>query len=164
MAFAGGLETRHHLGSASVDLRGGIGRALVKGDVLGVAETRAVQPGRVFQPYQLADPERWPLRLLPGPQATAEALGALTRQAFTIGRADRMGVQLTGAPVPGGEVLSEAVPLGSVQVPPGGLPLLLLHDRGTLGGYAKPAVLHPADLPRAGQLRPGGRVRFRLAN
>ena len=164
VAFAGGLETRHHLGSASVDLRGGVGRALSAGDVLGVAETRAAQPGRVFRPYQLADPERWPLRLLPGPQATAEALGALTRQAFTIGRADRMGVQLTGAPVPGGEVLSEAVPLGSVQVPPGGLPLLLLHDRGTLGGYAKPAVLHPADLPRAGQLRPGGRVRFRLAN
>ena len=44
VAFAGGLETRHHLGSASVDLRGGIGRALVKGDVLGVAETRAAQP------------------------------------------------------------------------------------------------------------------------
>ena len=162
VAFAGGLETRHHLGSASVDLRGGIGRALGEGDVLGMAEPGRGLPGRTFEPYQCADPERWPLRLLPGPQATAEALGALSRQTFTVGRADRMGVQLTGAQVPGGEVLSEAVPLGSVQVPPGGVPLLLLHDRGTLGGYAKPAVLHPADLARAGQLRPGQRVRFRL--
>ena len=73
-----------------------------------------------------------------------------------------MGVQLLGTSVPGGEVLSEAVPLGSVQVPPGGTPLLLLNDRGTLGGYAKPAVLHPADLPRAAQLRPGQSVRFKL--
>ena len=164
LAFAGGLETRRHLGSASVDLRGGMGRALAAGDVLGVAEPHAIKPGRTFQPDHLLDPERWPLRFVPGPQATAAALGALTRQTFTVGRADRMGVQLTGASVPGGEVLSEAVPLGSVQVPPGGTPLLLLHDRGTLGGYAKPAVLHPADLPRAGQVRPGQRVRFRLAD
>lgn len=162
LAFAGGLETRRYLGSASVDLRGGVGRALAEGDLLGVAEPRGQRPGRTFGPRRPTDPERWPLRLLPGPQATAAALGALTRQTFTVGRADRMGVQLTGAGVPGGEVLSEAVPLGSVQVPPGGEPLLLLNDRGTLGGYAKPAVLHPADLARAGQLRPGQRLRFRL--
>ena len=158
LALAGGLESNLFRGSASVDLRGRIGRALRSGDVLGVAEPRFAQAGRAFSPYI----SLCALRLLPGPQATPEALSALARQRFTVGRADRMGVQLLGGDVPGGEVLSEAVPLGSVQVPPGGTPLLLLNDRGTLGGYAKPALLHPADLPRAAQLRPGQTVRFKL--
>lgn len=157
LALAGELDSGRFLESASVDLRGRIGRPLRAGDVLGVATPRAVRPGRSFTPYRRASGS---LRLLPGPQASAEALQALTRHTFRVGRADRMGVQLLGGAVPGGEVVSEAVPLGSVQVPPGGVPLLLLHDRGTLGGYHKPAVLHPADLHRAGQLRPGQRVRF----
>ena len=164
LALAGGLESKLFRGSASVDLRGRIGRALRTGDVLGVSSPRFARAGRTFSPY--SSPYRIgerALRLLPGPQASPEALSALTRQSFTVGRADRMGVQLLGADVPGGEVLSEAVPLGSVQVPPGGTPLLLLNDRGTLGGYSKPALLHPADLPRAAQLRPGQTVRFKLA-
>ncbi len=162
LAPAGGLESRRFRGSASVDLRGRIGRALREGDVLGTTCAHTARAGRTFSPHRFYGA----LRLVPGPQASAEALGALTRQRFTVGRADRVGVQLlgTGIPgsVPGGEVLSEAVPLGSIQVPPGGTPLLLLNDRGTLGGYAKPAVLHPADLPRAAQLRPGQEVRFKL--
>ena len=160
LALAGGLESGLFRGSVSVDLRGRIGRALRAGDVLGVARPQFARAGRTFSPYRLNSQA---LRLLPGPQASPEALSALTQQSFTVGRADRMGVQLLGADVPGGEVLSEAVPLGSVQVPPGGTPLLLLNDRGTLGGYAKPALLHPADLPRAAQLRPGQTVRFKLA-
>ena len=56
--------------------------------------------------------------------------------------------------------MSEATPLGAVQVTSGGSPILLLHDRGSLGGYVKPAKLHPADLARAAQLRPGALVRF----
>lgn len=158
LALAGGLECGRFRGSASVDVRGRIGRALRTGDVLGSAQPHSVRAGRTFSSYRFDGA----LRLVPGPQASAEALSALTHQTFTVGRADRMGVQLLGGAVPGGEVLSEGVPLGSVQVPPGGTPLLLLNDRGTLGGYAKPAVLHPADLPRAAQLRPGQAVRFKL--
>jgi allophanate hydrolase subunit 2 len=75
-----------------------------------------------------------------------------------------MGIRLAGSQVPGGQVLSEASPIGALQVPPGGTPLLLLADRGTLGGYAKPALLHPADLPKAGQLRTGDWIRFRVAH
>ncbi len=159
LALAGGLESRLFRGSASVDLRGRIGRALRAGDVLGTGRAHIVRAGRTFSPHRFNEGI---LRILPGPQASAESLQTLVRRIFTVGHADRMGVQLLGGDVPGGEVLSEAVPLGSVQVPPGGTPLLLLNDRGTLGGYAKPAVLHPADLARAAQLRPGQAVRFRL--
>lgn len=159
LAAAGGLEAGAFRGSASTDLRGRIGRALQPGDLLGVSEPRAVRAGRSLVPFY----SELPLRLLPGPQASGEALEALTRQSFRVGRSDRMGLKLLGAEVPGGEVISEAVPLGSVQVPPSGTPMLLLNDRGTLGGYAKPAILHPSDLPRAAQLRPGEAVRFRLS-
>ncbi|ADI14647.1 carboxyltransferase domain-containing protein [Truepera radiovictrix] len=160
LALAGGVESGRFLGSAAVDLKGRIGRALRAGDVLGTARSAPVRPGRSFVPHGEPGPDTT-LRVLPGPQASGEALAALTAGAFTVVRADRMGVQLGGPPVPGGEVRSEGVPLGAVQVPPGGEPIVLLADRGTMGGYAKPAVLHPADLARAGQLRPGDRVRFR---
>lgn len=111
------------------------------------------------------------VRLLPGPQAEREALAALTDARFRVLRADRMGLQLDGGvartgrpapPVPGRGILSEPTALGAVQVTPGGQPLILLHDRGTIGGYSKPAVIHPHDLPVVGQLRAGDTVRFKL--
>ncbi len=161
LAVAGGFALARFWGSASVDLKGRIGRPLRAGDVLGQADERRVRPGRSFAPpYRPGREVR--LRLRPGPQADREALAALTAGAFEVAAADRMGVRLAGPEVPGGEVTSEAVPIGAVQVPPSGRPILLLVDRGTLGGYAKPARLRPADLPRAAQLRPGDRVRFVL--
>ncbi len=161
LAVAGGFSLRTFFESASVDLKGRIGRPLKAGDRLGVAAPVARVAGRSFRPRYLPEREVR-LRLRPGPQASAEALAALTADAFEVEDADRMGVRLGGAPVPGGEVTSEGVPLGAVQVPPSGKPILLLVDRGTLGGYQKPALLLSEDLPKAAQLRPGDRVRFVL--
>ncbi len=160
LAVAGGLESGRFWGSASVDVRGKLGRPLTAGDVLGVAAVKSPRPGYSFTPYvSFRDPTV--LRLLPGPQSSKEALAALYSGTFRVGSADRMGVRLEGPRVPGGDVLSEAVPIGAVQVTSEGDPIVLLNDRGTLGGYAKPARLHPADLFKAAQLRPGGEVRFR---
>ncbi len=161
LAVAGGFALMRFFGSASVDLKGRIGRPLKAGDRLGVESPVARVAGRAFRPRYRPEREVR-LRLRPGPQASAEALAALTRETFEVADADRMGVRLAGAPVPGGEVTSEGVPLGAVQVPPSGKPILLLADRGTLGGYQKPALLLPEDLPKAAQLRPGDRVRFVL--
>ena len=161
LAVAGGLESRRFWGSASADLKGSIGRPLRAGDVLGRAHAPDPRPGRSFVPYRQPR-EVETLRLEPGPQANHDALAGLTERPFTVASADRVGIRLEGTPVPGGDVLSEATPLGAVQVTSGGTPILLLHDRGSIGGYAKPAQLHPADLARAAQLRPGGRVRFVL--
>ena len=159
LAVAGGIASARFMGSASVDLRGKVGRSLAAGDILGLAREPQVRPGRRFVPYARAQ-NVVTLRLQPGPQANPDALAALTAKPFTVGRADRTGLQLAGSSVPGGDVLSEAVPLGAVQLTASGLPLLLLNDRGTLGGYSKPAVLHSADLAKAAQLRPGQAVRF----
>jgi len=163
LAVPGGLALGRFLGSASPDLKGRIGRPLRVGDKLQAAAARSSlrRAARDWRRDGWMGPEVT-LRLSPGPQADDAALEALLRGRFRVAAADRMGVRLEGDAVPGGEVTSEGVPLGAVQVPPGGAPILLLSDRGTIGGYAKPAVLHPADLARAGQLREGERLRFVL--
>jgi KipI family sensor histidine kinase inhibitor len=158
LAVAGGLEAHTFMGSRSVDLQGRIGRALKAGDVLGLSKLHNARAG--FSAYRAMLPERMTVRLLAGPQATLEALEALSSGDFTVTSLDRMGVRLEGPSVPGGEVISEATPLGAVQVTPGGNPILLLNDKGGIGGYTKPAVIHPLDLPLLAQLRPGQKLRF----
>lgn len=161
LAVAGGFASETFMGSVSADVRGLVGRALRAGDRLGVRTGGTARAGFEAKPFT-PDPG-WPIRLIPGPQHDPETLRALSEGEFRVSAADRMGVRLEGRAVPGGEVLSEATPLGAVQVPPGGSPILLLNDRGTLGGYCKPALVHPLDLPRVAQLRAGSRVRFMLA-
>lgn len=158
LAVAGGLEVQSFLGSASPDLRGRVGRALRAGDVMGLGEDRPARPGMAFS--QLSLPLPLSLRLLPGPQFTEEAWRAFLSGPFRVVRADRMGVELLGPEVPGGEGLSEATPLGGVQVPPSGRPLVLLADKGSLGGYAKPVRVHPEDLWLLGQAWPGAELKF----
>ncbi len=157
LALAGGIESALFMGSASVDTKAKVGRPLRQGDVLGAGPASA-RPGRSFTPYRALG---FRIRLLRGPQWTAEAAEALTSQPFTLTSASRIGLRLAGSEaVPGGDVLSEPVAPGSIQVAADGNPMILLADRGPVGGYAKPAVLHPAELDRAGQLRVGDIVTF----
>ncbi len=160
LAVAGGFETKVFMGSRSPDVRGCIGRALRAGDVLGLQEPRQVRSGFMARATPL--PTRAVIRLLPGPQATPEALEALGSGVFTVTSADRMGVRLSGPKVPGGELISEATPMGAVQITTDGDPIVLLNDRGRIGGYAKPAVIDPRDLPLVAQLRPGQQISFKL--
>ncbi|THF69692.1 5-oxoprolinase subunit PxpB [Deinococcus sp. Arct2-2] len=169
LAVAGGLETQPFLGSSSVDRTGRIGRPLQAGDVLGlsgsgVGDVRTLPPGRIealSSPPPPSLPSEATLRLLPGPQASFAALVALASAPFRVSSGDRMGIRLSGPEVPGGQVISEATPHGAVQVTPAGQPILLLADRGRIGGYHKPAVIHPEDLPLAAQLRPNQLVHLR---
>ena len=74
-----------------------------------------------------------------------------------------MGYRLDGpvlAHVASRDILSEATPLGSVQVPGSGQPIVLMADRQTTGGYARIATIISADLPLAGQLAPGDWIQF----
>jgi KipI family sensor histidine kinase inhibitor len=158
LAVAGGFETQTFMGSVSADVQGRIGRALRVGDVLGLGKIHQARAG--FSVYIAALPGRISVRLLAGPQATPEALWALTGARFTVASLDRMGVRLTGANVPSSEIISEPTPLGAVQITNNGDPIILLNDRGGIGGYAKPAVVHPADLPLVAQLRPGQELAF----
>ncbi len=76
---------------------------------------------------------------------------------------NRMGFRLAGptlAREEAVEILSEPTCLGTVQVPANGLPIALMADHQTTGGYPKIAEIAAADVPRLAQLAPGGRVQF----
>ena len=78
---------------------------------------------------------------------------------------NRMGIRLKGEALvsPGGQMITEGVALGAVQVPPDGQPIVLFVEHQTTGGYPKPANVISADFWRLGQLRPRDEVRFERA-
>ena len=173
LAVAGGIETPLVLGSRAthvVSRMGGLGgRALIAGDVLPVA-AHAARPARraTRAPLPLASaPGARRLRVLLGPQDewfTVSSLDALLGGTFSVSsKSDRMGFRLEGPVLTtkrSGELVSEPVAFGAIQVPAGGAPILLMADRQTAGGYPKIATVITADLPLAGQLAPGEAVRF----
>jgi biotin-dependent carboxylase-like uncharacterized protein len=105
------------------------------------------------------------LHALDGPQADWFAPGFFGREYTVSPASDRMGVRLTGEPLDRrpGELVSEPVAPGAVQVTNDGRPVVLGVDGQTIGGYPKVAHVVRADLDRLGQLRPGERVVFQRA-
>ncbi len=95
---------------------------------------------------------------------TDEAWTALTSERFVITpHSNRMGYRLDGPRLEhkrGADLLSEAMPIGAIQVPASGAPILLMADRQTTGGYPTIANVILADLPLAGQLAPGDWIEF----
>lgn len=174
VAVAGGIQTPPVLGSRATHLvsrMGGLeGRALAAGDRLPLAVPAPAPPPRRAAGLRLpaaGAPVR--LRVMPGPQAEwfePEALGALTREPFRVSpRSNRMGYRLEGPPLVrrrAGELISEPVGLGAIQVPGAGEPILLMADRQTAGGYPKIAHVITADLPLAGQVAPGEFLEFAI--
>ena len=107
------------------------------------------------------------LRVIPGPRDDWFGPGALEllySASYAVTPAsDRTGLRLDGPALPRaspGELPSEGVVTGALQVPHGGQPILLLADHPVTGGYPVIAVVASADTGLAGQLRPGSRVRF----
>lgn len=99
-------------------------------------------------------------------ELSAESRDALIDQRFRVSASsDRMGYRLEGptlslsAPR---ELLSEGVAFGTMQLPPGGAPIVLMADRQTTGGYPRIAEVVSVDLPLVAQLKPGDHVRFRF--
>ena len=172
LAIAGGIATLPVLGSRSTHLisaMGGLdGRALRAGDrlVLGDAtHTRSTPPAA---PRHVPLPDHQArIRVLPGPQAdyfSADSLDVLQSAPYVIGQqSDRMGFRLDGPRLTharGADIISDATPLGVLQVPASGLPILLMADRQTTGGYPKIATVITADIAVAGQLSPGDAISF----
>jgi len=183
LAVAGGFDTERALGSRSVDVNAGIGRALAPDKILAVATAapRARQLWRTLEtgggafaaarwalhPAPWRDDPQRPIALLRGAQF--DALDAASREALfaTAWRvapdSNRVGYRLDGATLalaaPCELVSAGAVP-GTLQLPPGGQPLLLMAEAPTTGGYPRLAHVAAIDLPRLGQRKPGDALRF----
>ncbi|MFI6758308.1 biotin-dependent carboxyltransferase family protein [Micromonospora sp. NPDC050417] len=165
LAVAGGITVEPVLGSRATDTLSGLGPApLVDGDTLPVGPVTAGPAPVDFLPH-VPPPAELDLRVRFGPRQdwfTPEAVGTLLGTAYTIGSmSNRVGARLAGAALPRavtGELPSEGVVLGAVQVPADGQPLIFLADHPTTGGYPVIAVLDNV-VPLA-QARPGTIVRF----
>jgi biotin-dependent carboxylase-like uncharacterized protein len=172
VAFRGGIAVPLVLGSAATDVLTGLGPvALARGDVLGL-ETgfgggRIVRSPAPFLPPGLELPDSVRLRAIVGPRSdwfTEESIKRLLSGKFTVSQAsNRIGARLDGPRLEragDGELPSEGLVPGALQVPSDGQPILLLADHPTTGGYPVIAVVHSQDLSLAAQLRPGQQLRF----
>lgn len=174
LAVRGGIDTPPELGSRSADLLSGLGpQPLRAGDVLPVGQPAAGPAPAAAGLVQTGAPGRdgaVTLTVIAGPRDdwfTEAALGLLCGTDYTVRPAsDRTGLRLDGPALPRaieGELPSEGVVNGALQVPPDGRPILLLAGHPVTGGYPVIAVVVSADLGRAAQLRPGQAIRFRLS-
>lgn len=169
VAVRGGIAVPTELGSAATDRMSGLGPPpLAPGTVLPVGEAGAAVPTVDLAP--VAGPEAGPvtLRVLLGPRDdwfTPDAVSSLWRNEFQVtSDSDRVGIRLSGEPLARqrtGELPSEGMVPGALQVPPSGLPTLFLADHPVTGGYPVIGVVLTVDVDRAAQLRPGQGVRFR---
>lgn len=172
LCVSGGIAVKPLLGSASTHLLSGMGghegRALRKGDVLKIGE-----PNGFWRKTTLAAKAlerlspRKVLRVTPGPQS--DWFPESSQEIFYAGtyrvaeESNRMGLRLEGAAIPEGghgELITEGVSLGAVQITAAGLPIILFVEQQTTGGYAKIANVILADLSSLGQLRPRDEIRF----
>ncbi|MCF0150294.1 MAG: biotin-dependent carboxyltransferase family protein [Firmicutes bacterium] len=182
LAWAGGIDVPLVMGSRSTDLKAGLGgyegRKLQAGDVIPtgcfegsfealetLCEEPCVMTGRAV------------IRAVAGPQAdcfTKAGLQTFFSKPYKLsGQCDRMGYRLEGPAIEIAEpaegdgrkakttdIISDGIVFGSVQVPSSGLPIVLMADRQTTGGYAKIATVCSFDLPLLAQLKPGDTVQF----
>ncbi len=170
LAVEGGFALPGDLGSLSTFARAGLGgidgRPLKKGDVLPLSAAAAPERAERRAPkWDLAPPAR--VRVVFGPQDdhfTEQARRTLVESGYTVSRqSDRMGMRLEGPKLEhakGFNIVSDGTAPGSIQVPGNGLPIVLLADRPTTGGYPKIATVASTDVPSLGRLRPGATIGF----
>ncbi|QSB19263.1 biotin-dependent carboxyltransferase [Pseudomonas sp. 15A4] len=172
LAAPGGFAAVDVLGSCATVAREGLGglegsgKALVEGDQL-------TYSGASFELHALPDhlipdvSDQRPLDVVLGAQI-GQFSGLSLFDAFNSdwtldSRADRMGMRLLGPELAyrGKPMISEGIPLGAIQVPPDGQPIILLNDRQTIGGYPRLGALTPMSLARLAQKLPGSVVRMK---
>lgn len=186
LAIHGGIDAPLVLGSRSTYLRGQfggwLGRALESGDEIPIgpqansdysmlAGKTVSARARTFMNSSGGSNQRITMRVISGPHKewfTPEVSESIEREEYLVtGSADRMGYRMQGAGLIrrlAGELVSCGVPLGAIQVPADGQPIVLMADHQTTGGYPIIATLIAADIPRFAQCVEGDAIRFRLVD
>lgn len=180
LTVAGGIDVDPLMGSRATDLKGGFGghegRALKAGDLLPVATVEAAQigPGGFglnaarLDLLPVAEPE---VRFIPAKEWDIHGQTLQQRFLTTAWRlqpdSNRMGYRLSGPEIRRDkplELLSHGILPGTIQLPPGGQPVIQLNDANTCGGYPKLGVVIEPDLTALAQLRLGAQLRFRAVD
>ena len=173
IAFAGGLDIPVVMGSRSTNMKAKIGgfkgRKLEKDDEIGfrapVTELKNLE-GRHFAPEVVPQSE-YTVRVVLGPQDdmfTEAGISTFLGETYTVTpEFDRMGCRLEGKEIEhtgGGDIISDGISFGAIQVPGAGKPIIMLADRQTTGGYTKIANVITADFRILAQLKAGDKVHF----
>jgi len=167
LAVKGGFRCHKELGSCATTLKEGFGAKVEKGDHLlcdpCTSLPIAAVPRNLIPEYL----DVLTLRVLLGYQS--EYFSDISKETFfstpyqVTPATDRMGCRLQGEPIAyeGGELISEPIAYGSIQIPADGQPIVLLNERQTIGGYPKIGTVIPMDSYRLAQARPGTTVAFK---
>jgi antagonist of KipI len=176
LCVRGGIAVPEFLGSRSTHLLSGLGgfegRALRKGDVLPVGEAaNTMRPQKIAEQWLEAFSPKKTIRVTEGPQWSSFSdevrKSFFARPYLVTEEANRMGIRLRGSQTPlpsAGEMITEGVSLGAIQLPSGGQPIILFVEQQTTGGYPIIANVIAADLASLGQLRPRDEIRFELVS
>lgn len=173
LAVAGGLDIPVVMGSRSTNIKCSIGgfkgRPIKNGDRISLRERKQYIPtflSREIGPEDFGQKEKI-IRVVPGPQEdyfTYKGIEIFYNNEYTItSAADRMGFRLEGAEIEhknGTDIISDGIPLGAIQIPSHGKPIIMLADRQTTGGYAKIGTVASVDIPAFVQSKEGTVIRF----
>ena len=174
VAFAGGLDIPVVMGSKSTHLKSSLGgfegRKLGPGDEIEFTAPKTTLPNmsRRVLPADDFSGASCELRVILGPQDdcfTEKGIRTFLSSTYTLtNEADRMGLRFEGETIEhknGGDIITDGISFGAVQVPSHGQPIVMMADHQTTGGYTKIAGVISVDLPKAAQLKPGCKVTFR---
>ncbi|MBT2662059.1 biotin-dependent carboxyltransferase family protein [Bacillus sp. ISL-45] len=171
ISFAGGIDVPLVLGSKSTFINGKLGgfkgRALESGDL--VYGKPFVRKNRFVHKSLIPEyPREIEIRVIIGPHqdkfSQTEKDRFLSSEYTLTSQSNRMGYRLEGPKletIGGSDIISDAIPLGGIQVPANGQPIILLSDRQTTGGYAQIATVISVDIPLLAQTMPGTKIRFK---
>lgn len=173
LAVRGGIDVPVVLGSRSTYVRGGFGgfrgRRLKAGDVIEACKPDVLLKSGFLLPQELIPSysNELTVEAVLGPQIdyfTGSGVETFLSSCYTVTvESDRMGYRLVGSRVEQKGLLgmiSDAIPIGAVQVPKSGKPIVVMRDAQTTGGYPKIAVVTTPDVSRLGQVKPNDRIRF----
>jgi len=172
VSIKGGINVPPVLGSRSTYVRGAFGgingRQLCSGDLIHGFPTLSLNHGYAM-PEELVPKYTnfYEAHVILGPQSnmfTEKGLETFLTNEYTVtSEADRMGYRLEGTNIEHkdkGEIISDALLPGAVQVPPNGKPIIIMRDAQTTGGYPKIAVVITPDISLLGQAKPGDAIKF----
>lgn len=168
LAAPGGFDAQAVLGSCATVVRealGGVdgcGKALAEGGRLAYSGTGGAMKVLANPDVQSAASLDVIIGAQIGQFSGQSLFDAFNTEWALDSRADRMGMRLLGTPLQyqGPSLISEGIPLGAIQVPPDGQPIVLLNDRQTIGGYPRLGALTPLSLARLAQCLPEEKVRL----
>lgn len=174
VAFAGGLDVPVVMGSKSTNLKSKIGgfngRKLEAGDEIPFAAPKTSLPNLIMRKLPVPDfsAKSHEIRVVLGPQDDCfpqSSIDTFFNNEYTISNEyDRMGCRMQGPVIKhkvGGDIITDGISFGAVQVPSHGNPIVMMADHQTTGGYTKIGNVISVDLPILAQCMPGHKIHFK---